>query len=508
MNYDLSKTFLECNEIKNKDLDELYFALTKENKSHAIRVSIYGSLLYKLVVDKNSYPEDKDIKKAYTKYILDAFRYHDIGKVIPVLDKKCKMSNSELEDKHPVMSNSIFAYLLDDYDSLSRDKKIAYYIANEAAIGHHENWIGNGYPGKKKGLSISIFARICRIANDYDNLTAKDKLSHSDAMKKIIRGKGDKYDPKIVDILKSIDKKFAEINHYINEERIDTLKPSKIYSDETLSNILLGKKGRIRNGMLYNDDLFNVDELRPIELLFNKVIDIDSQAVPFVESHVIINSATEGTLFEENYEYLVRNNERFEKLNKWGLTEISTIHESWELKFQRDVKFLLRISANTLLNHEVVADFVNFLSMINVDANKVAFEIGIEDVASKEDADVSEINESMKFLKDSYGYEFILNGINKSFPSYDILMQYDFDYIKVDYRLYRNYDNRSKVVTLIEKLNDMCRDLGTKVIITNIREKGEAKLVNECGIGLMSGPYFGELVRKPSVPFFKVDILD
>ena len=41
-------------------------------------------------------------------------------------------------------------------------------------------------------------------------MRSKDKLSHSDAMKKIIRGKGDKYDPKLVDVLKSIDKKFAE----------------------------------------------------------------------------------------------------------------------------------------------------------------------------------------------------------------------------------------------------------------------------------------------------------
>ena len=87
-------------------------------------------------------------------------------------------------------------------------------------------------------------------------------------------------------------------------------------------------------------------------------------------------------------------------------------------------------------------------------------------------------------------------------------MDYEFDYLKVDYRLYRSYSNRNRVKSLIEKLGELCRDLGTRLIFTNVRENGEAKLINECGEALMAGPFFGDLMRKPLNTTFKVSMLE
>jgi len=494
--------------IETLDLEELFLALPKDQRAHSIRVSLYGSVLYRKACELNSYPEDKDLNKSFIKYIPDSFRFHDIGKAACFINKKIRSSGDSMEKNHPSYANSIYGFIMNGYDTLSRDKKISYYIAQEAAVGHHENWNGFGYPEGKKELSINIFARVCKIANDYDNLIVKEKNSHSDAMKKMIRSKGVKYDPILIDVLKQVEKTFVEIHNYLKEENLNTKHPNKIYAEENISNILLGRKGRIRNGMMYNKDLFEQDQLRPVELLYTRIVDIDNQGVPFVEGNVIINSDIEGTLFPNNYEFSAKKSDRFQKLNRWSFTEVSTIHESWEVKFQRDIKFLLRLDVKTLIAHEAISEFINYLTMLGIDSYKVAFEVPMEDVVLLDDEDIASINESMSFLKKTYGYEFVLNGVNPDYPSYDIIMHYDFDYLKVDYKLYRYYSNRSKVITTIDKLSDLCRELGTRLIFTNIRDKGEAKLLAECGITLMGGAYFGELTRIPQATFFKVSILD
>ena len=511
-NNEAKKTNISFDNFDEKDLEELYLCQSKEEKAHDIRVSLYGNLLYRATLEKGSYSEDDNLKKAYVKLIHDAFRFHNIGRQIKEIDKNIKISKEEMDVKHPLYANQIFKYLLDEYDTLSRDKKMSYYIAMEAALGYLENWNGTGFPEGKKTVNINIFARICRIANDYDIFVTKDKASHTDAIKKLIRGKGTKYDPILVDIYKDIEYKILEVKNYIEGEDIDALsekeKPQSVFNDENLSNILFGRKGRIRQGMVYNSQLFEVDELRPIELLFTRIVDVDNQNVQFIEGNVIINSETEGTLFPKNYMVLATKSGRIDKLNKWALTEVSTIHESWELRFQRDVRFLLSLSTSILVAKDCVSDLVNYLGHINIDKYKVAFEIDIDDLLGHDSYDKHSIKESIKFLRDTYGFEFVLNGINIYHPSFDILMDYEFDYLKVDYRLYRSYSNRNRVKSLIEKLGELCRDLGTRLIFTNVRENGEAKLINECGEALMAGPFFGDLMRKPLNTTFKVSMLE
>lgn len=510
MEYDYSKSILNLDrfKIETLDIDELYYALPKYDKDHALRVSLYGTVLFKYAVENKSYPEDENLTEENVKYIKDALRYHDIGKALKQIDPNCNLTEEELEERHPTISNSIFSYLLNDFEELSKDKQKSFELGQMIAVSHHENWNGTGYPEKKKGIEINIFARVCRIVNDYDNLTAMEKLSHGDAMKKIVRNKGTKYDSILVDDFKAIDKTIAQINYYLKEEGLAKERPDKVYNDENISNILLGRNGRIRNGMSYNKELFKNPDKRPIELLFTKCVDLEKQNLMFVETHVVIDSDIEGTLFPSNYEYIASHSDRYEKLNKWALTEIGTIHESWELRFQRDVKFLVRLSANTLVDHVKVTELVNYLGLINVDSYKVAFEVNVEELQDNNEDQIKAINEAMAFLRQTGNFEFVLDGMNPNYPSYDLMMAYEFDYLKVDYRLYRGYTNLDRVSTLIGSLSDLCRNLGTKVIFSNIKTKDEAKLVNQCGIEIMSGSYFGELVRTPNEAFFRVDILD
>lgn len=73
-----------------------------------------------------------------------------------------------------------------------------------AVLEHHECYNGEGYPMRKSGLEISIFARIIKLADVFDAMTSKrpyrDMLPPSDAIEYIMAMCGSEFDPKLVEV--------------------------------------------------------------------------------------------------------------------------------------------------------------------------------------------------------------------------------------------------------------------------------------------------------------------
>ncbi|RTL54465.1 MAG: response regulator [Rhodocyclaceae bacterium] len=123
---------------------------------------------------------------------------HDIGKIgLPdeLLSKPpTQMSGDEfaLWRRHPIKGEQALMSLeaLVDVASIIR--------------GHHERFDGSGYPDGLSGMTIPLGARILAVANEYDGLvqgglTGK-RLSDVEAQQFILRGKGKRYDPSVVDV--------------------------------------------------------------------------------------------------------------------------------------------------------------------------------------------------------------------------------------------------------------------------------------------------------------------
>lgn len=134
------------------------------------------------------------IKNDDLKELELAGMYHDIGKIsIPdeILNKPGKLTEEEFDiiKTHPEISYQILR-AADEYSDLAIH-----------ALYHHERWDGKGYPSGKKGKDIPLFSRIICVADSYEAMTAtrpyKDKMSHEDAIKEIIRCSGTQFDPEI-----------------------------------------------------------------------------------------------------------------------------------------------------------------------------------------------------------------------------------------------------------------------------------------------------------------------
>jgi putative two-component system response regulator len=150
--------------------------------------------------------------------LLKSAPLHDIGKVgVPdnILLKPGKVTEEEFEEikKHPVYGrDTIFRVELE----LGGDVDQSFLrFAREIAYTHQEKWDGSGYPQGLRGGDIPISGRLMAIADIYDALISKrvykEPFTHSKAVEIIIEGRGQHFDPDMVDAFLEIEEEFRQI---------------------------------------------------------------------------------------------------------------------------------------------------------------------------------------------------------------------------------------------------------------------------------------------------------
>ena len=146
---------------------------------------------------------------------------HDVGKIyLPteMLEKPGKLTESEWEvmRRHPLLGEEILVspgegmewmrnikeesmLLVGAFEELGRP------MAKFAPIArwHHENWDGTGYPDGLKGKEIPLLARIVRVADAFEAMTAdrpyREALPLARAVEEIEEGSGTYFDPEVVE---------------------------------------------------------------------------------------------------------------------------------------------------------------------------------------------------------------------------------------------------------------------------------------------------------------------
>jgi len=140
---------------------------------------------------------------------------HDLGKVgVPdhILLKAGKLTDEEFEEmkKHTVYGHDA---LMITEQKLGSDTFLHY--AREIAYTHQEKWDGSGYPSGLKGDEIPLAGRLMALADVYDALISKrvykPPFPHEKAVQIIIEGKGQHFDPDIVEAFIELQETFRNI---------------------------------------------------------------------------------------------------------------------------------------------------------------------------------------------------------------------------------------------------------------------------------------------------------
>ena len=112
-------------------------------------------------------------------------------------------------------------------------------MAKDIALFHQEKWDGSGYPQGRAGDRIPISARLMAVADVYDALISrrvyKEGMPHEVAVKIIIEGKGQHFDPDMVDAFVEIQDEFRAIAQRYADTDFDMLQKEE-YRRNVLGN--------------------------------------------------------------------------------------------------------------------------------------------------------------------------------------------------------------------------------------------------------------------------------
>ncbi len=117
-----------------------------------------------------------------------------------ILKKHCSLGSNALDSEVQAFESAPLAFLA---------------VAKEIAMWHHEKWDGSGYPDGLAGDAIPIPARLMALADVFDALASrrvyKEPMPFEAARQLIVDGRGQHFDPDVVDAFLANQDMFREI---------------------------------------------------------------------------------------------------------------------------------------------------------------------------------------------------------------------------------------------------------------------------------------------------------
>ena len=146
---------------------------------------------------------------------------HDIGKVgIP--DRILQKAGPLTEDEFEIMKQHAASGGMTLDSALYAHPEAKFLcMARDIARSHHERFDGSGYPHGLAGDAIPLCGRIVALADVYDALTTrrvyKPPVSHRNARRIILAGRGTQFDPDIVEAFLANEARFVAIHRQYAE---------------------------------------------------------------------------------------------------------------------------------------------------------------------------------------------------------------------------------------------------------------------------------------------------
>ena len=193
-------------------LNALSMVRDNETGNHIIRTKNYVQAIASRLKAMGKYQDE--LSESAIAQMVKAAPLHDIGKV-GIMDYILNKQGPLTPDEWVVMKTH--TSIGEDVLKVAMVKDARHTQVLDVAIKiagcHHENWDGSGYPRGLSGKEIPLAARIMSLADMYDALVSqriyKDPWSHEEACAEIIRLKGSRFDPLVIDAF------MMEFDHFV-----------------------------------------------------------------------------------------------------------------------------------------------------------------------------------------------------------------------------------------------------------------------------------------------------
>ncbi len=193
-------------------------AETRDNETgkHIMRTQHYVKTLAEHLMHSKKYRDYLDHSRI--NLLFKSAPLHDIGKVgiaDRILLKPGKLTEEEFKEMKKHTTYGRDAIVKSEIALGSKNTTTFLTLAREIAYPHHEKWNGSGYPEGISGEDIPLSGRLMAIADVYDALISKriykPAFPHNKAVDIILKGRGEHFDPLLVDTFSTIQDRFKNI---------------------------------------------------------------------------------------------------------------------------------------------------------------------------------------------------------------------------------------------------------------------------------------------------------
>ncbi|MDR3255354.1 MAG: response regulator [Synergistaceae bacterium] len=209
----LENTVTEMTDSIATSLAELIECRDEETGGHVLRTSKYVETLAYELLSKGLFVDE--LSSQSVAMMVRATPLHDIGKIAisdRVLLKPGRLDDEEFAiiKKHAPIGAEILRNM---YERTPTQSYLQY--AMMIAESHHERYDGHGYPYGISKDDIPLCGRIMAVADVYDalvdNRIYRKGMSHIEACRIIIDGRGTQFDPRVIEIFQNCHLKFAQM---------------------------------------------------------------------------------------------------------------------------------------------------------------------------------------------------------------------------------------------------------------------------------------------------------
>jgi putative two-component system response regulator len=209
----LEQTVKELEESIVTSFAELIECKDDNAGTHVLRTGKYVEILGRKLFEEGTFGDG--LTREELDMMVRAAPFHDIGKIgvsDTLLLKEDALTKNEYEEvkRHTLIGARFLAAI---YERTPEQHYLKF--AKLIAESHHERYDGGGYPHGLAGDAIPLCARIMAVANVYDGCITdrvyRRALSHEEACRVIIEGKGSWFDPRIVEVFEGMRDEFPRV---------------------------------------------------------------------------------------------------------------------------------------------------------------------------------------------------------------------------------------------------------------------------------------------------------
>lgn len=236
---------------------------------------------------------------------------------------------------------------------------------------------------------------------------------------------------------------------------------------------------------------------KKIDFRFRAVID-DTDKVEFVDVYQILNDVFLGKMNVMNYFFIAENSQRINELNFIAIHELANYQARIREKHAVEPLYCLPLTTRFLDdNEELFGTLLNHIQGNGWKKGTIMFSFNASTLESI-GPDVAE--PWLKKLRKA-GYKIVIDGFGEEYNSLDLFADFTFEYLRLSATYFDKTPQKANLLTMLLRFSKSNK---FKIVLTDVKTKGQLNRYKKLGVKLMSGKAVSRMSRFVTKRFMRV----